>query len=192
MTVSLQLADASTDPRPVRECKRCSYIWRQAEVQGAPIWCPRCGSAAWDRVPRTVRARRPSDPPNPRWKQRKRQSPPPYDYDRMERGSDAREPQADPRVPAGIPRNYILEPYVPKGGGAGLPPPPSLRTHAELPPPPRTQVVSAPMPAPSFDEMDREVKSQNENAWQAVIDMLHEFPEPDLEYALAAAQGESE
>lgn len=56
------------DGRPVWNCKRCGHEWLGLWANRPPRGCPRCGSTGWMEEPLNARARRPSDPPNPRWK----------------------------------------------------------------------------------------------------------------------------
>jgi hypothetical protein len=48
-------------------CTRCAHHWRGHDPNHPPRGCPRCGSTGWRIPPTTGNARRPTDPPNPRW-----------------------------------------------------------------------------------------------------------------------------
>jgi hypothetical protein len=59
--------------RPVwGPCTRCAHTWRGFISFSPPRNCPNCGSAGWRIPPIRSTARRPSDPPNPRWKRNRR------------------------------------------------------------------------------------------------------------------------
>jgi hypothetical protein len=157
----LVVASNVIDPRPINECKRCSYLWRQQEVDVRSRFCPRCGSASWDIAPTRSNARRPEDPPNPRWKKRK------YDlsYEERKYRGEVRDKEETVLVgKMGIPNNYILDPYVPK---IGLPPPPP-------------RIIATPQVVTTHRDFPAE----------SVGDVEIAFPDPPLDMALAAAQGE--
>lgn len=48
-------------------CTRCAHVWKGHYPNMPPRGCPRCGSTGWRLPPLTKKARRPEDPPKPRW-----------------------------------------------------------------------------------------------------------------------------
>lgn len=60
--------------RPIHgPCTRCGYTWRGTGRAGdpPPAVCARCGSAYWQRQPKTERTRRPGDAPSASWSRRR-------------------------------------------------------------------------------------------------------------------------
>lgn len=68
MRLQQQLADLRNAPRPMWHCKRCGQDWRGQSAANPPLRCARCASAYWMKEPLHPNARRPTDPPNPRWR----------------------------------------------------------------------------------------------------------------------------
>lgn len=60
------------DSYPYYHCRRCGHDWRGRLVGKRARACPRCHSASWDEEPVLATARRPADPPNPKWYSRKK------------------------------------------------------------------------------------------------------------------------
>jgi hypothetical protein len=55
-------------PRPRWHCLRCGHDWTGNSLAHPPARCLRCRSFYWDREPeKPSLARKPSDPPNPKW-----------------------------------------------------------------------------------------------------------------------------
>src|SRR5205823_263419 len=98
------------EPRPLWRCRRCGHEWLGYWPKRPPCGCPRCHSIHWRDDPLLSTARRPSDPPNPKWYQ-----------PRQTREKRLRLTRESPRVP---PRDV---PTIP-----GLEPPPKLRDVMKL------------------------------------------------------------
>lgn len=62
-------------PRPSYHCLRCGKDWIGFNIDYPPVRCARCRSFYWNREPIRAHARRPSDPPNPKWKEPKGHAP---------------------------------------------------------------------------------------------------------------------
>lgn len=54
--------------RPAWTCLRCGHIWRGYRTGIPPAHCARCHSPSWSQPPVGLNDRRPSDPPNPKWR----------------------------------------------------------------------------------------------------------------------------
>jgi predicted nucleic acid-binding Zn-ribbon protein len=64
---------SNVDTRPqYGPCTRCGHVWRGHSIIRIPRGCPRCGSTGWRIPPIAKNARRPTDPPNPRWGKNRR------------------------------------------------------------------------------------------------------------------------
>lgn len=61
---------AKLSPRPLYYCLRCGYSWHGHNIARPPQACARCHTAGWDRPPSHRDARRPSDAPNPKWREK--------------------------------------------------------------------------------------------------------------------------
>ena len=68
-----KLVPKGTNVRPMRgPCTRCGHTWRGRYVNILPRGCPRCGSTGWQLLPIYKNARRPGDPPNPKWQKNRK------------------------------------------------------------------------------------------------------------------------
>jgi hypothetical protein len=121
-------------PRPTWHCLRCGYDWVGNSLAHPPARCLRCRSFYWDREPeKPSLARKPSDPPNPKWK------------------------VMAPRVAkrdTGPVRIKFKKPWPWESDAPGLPPPPQLADFADNGDRKVMNVrfPAAPMPPPRFDE----------------------------------------
>lgn len=125
------------DARPWYRCLHCGHDWQGHAFGRLPRFCSRCHTAGWDREPITIRARRPSDPPNPNWQ-----------YKGKRRG------KVDVATVMHIPVERYIDVQVYNTPTRGLPPPPPLDldlagdTFSGLPEPPIMYIDSADEPQP--------------------------------------------
>lgn len=68
----LSLFPEGTDLRPEWHCERCEHTWRGQDPLRPPRGCPNCGSTGWRFASSRPNARRPGDPPNPKWRKNRR------------------------------------------------------------------------------------------------------------------------
>lgn len=96
-------------PRPSYHCLRCGKDWIGFNIDYPPVRCARCRSFYWNREPIRAHARRPTDPPNPKWKEPKAHTSKPM------RPATPKREYSVPRLP-----DFPARTAAPRG----LPPPP--------------------------------------------------------------------